>query len=821
VRSWPAESVDQLLYANKPSDWKSTSWRDSSNRLQFKPGAYLYNKLAEKAAPLLNYTGMKAMTPELKRQVRQMKLQVEQAQELAASIVKETAKLTQAEREMVSDLVEKTMKPGIVPPAHAVKLAAMINTHMEAQTDKLVSLGMLTKDAADRWRGVYLPRYYETKLKTALGVDAWGDAMKKLMRRPSIMKGVKGNHLKSRGIFETVNASELDNYEALGWEVRDPDFQKGVSKEVQVWRDLTPQERADLGEIRDAGFRFVMGFMQTQRDIALGEMFERMAGDDTLSARLPMGDMTIQVPSSKGSGTGANVYGKMAGRYVSEETLSHLTSFEEQHNDALVAYRKALSLWKEGKTVLNPVSHLNNTVSNMTMAHLAGISYFRVDKYLSTVADFMRKDDKGIADAKAAGLFLGSFNQAELAQGIPDELKAMAKIQDSLGVKIGRGALNVMTLGLRTPMGKAYEFEDAFYKYMIYKDARSRGMDPQDAVDYAQKYIFTYDDLPGGARRIRDYGIPFFSYTYKAVPALLETALTHPIRMAGPAALLWSVTALGYAVAAGMDDDEPWTESVKKFLTDSERFKKANAIRTEDQKSLPKWMQGSTAFVTPKTLRVGYDKELDLPLFMDVSRLIPGGDLFDVTPNAGGLPLPQPLNPSHPILSIAMAMLGNKDLFSGKDLTDKNDTSGEAAEKRLKWIYSQMAPAVAVGNYHFNRAMDMTAQANGGELKYVPDAIAENYTGVGRDGLPVQAKYGVPQTLGIKVKPIDLEKSQQIEKALDKKMIMDIDAEMRQLRRLNSQGVMSDTVFEKKMTYQQLKKERLKEGLTVDGGEKD
>ena len=32
-------------------------------------------------------------------------------------------------------------------------------------------------------------------------------------------------------------------------------------------------------------------------------------------------------------------------------------------------------------------------------------------------------------------------------------------------------------------------------------------MEPADAVDHAQNYIFTYDDLPKGARRIRDYGI--------------------------------------------------------------------------------------------------------------------------------------------------------------------------------------------------------------------------------------------------------------------------------------------------------------------------
>lgn len=792
-------------------------WRDASGRLQFAPGAWLFDKMGAVASPVLSWAGMKSASPELKRQLREMKLGVQKAQQTSAMIATETAKLSQEEREMVSDLIEKTLKAGVIPPAHAVKLAALINETMSAQTDELIELGMLSAETAERWRGEYLPRFYADKLRTK--TDPWADALKSITRRARVMMGMKGKHLKARGLFEVVPTDQVADYEALGWELRDPGFDPANDKTAQMWRDFTKEERESMGEIRDAGFRFVMGYMQTQKDIALGRMYKRLADSDAMSSRYATGEFSVRVPETKVEGTGANVYGALAGKYVSKDTLDHLSGFGEVHNDMLQTYRKAMSLWKEGKTVLNPVSHINNTVSNVTMAHLAGVGYHRVDKYAAAVRDLATSAPM-VQQAKDAGLFLGGFNEAELFDAMPDELKALAKIQEGTGTKVVNGLMQVLTFGLRKPMAKAYEFEDSFFKYLIFRDARSRGMEAEDAVEYAQKYIFTYDDLPKTARRIRDFGLPFFAYTYKAVPALLEAALTHPVRMALPATAIWAATTLAYALAEA-GGDEPLDELAKRYATD-EKFRDAIRARKDyDQEHLPKWMRGYTALAVPKSIRVGMDETLEMPLFMDISRVVPGGDIFDVTPNAGGLPLPQVLTPNHPVLTLFTGLIANKDAFKGSDLVDKNDTSAEAAEKRTAWVYRQVAPAMAVGNYHWDRGMEMLAQIAGGEIKWLPDSVSERYTGMGKDGLPIAPKYGIPQTFGIKIRPIDQEKAEAIERAMDNKLLREIDAEIRQINRLNSLGAMSDKMADKKRDYQIEKKDRIRDGLTVDGEAKD
>lgn len=842
------EAQDRIFYARgavagqhaapagaQPAPSPTSPWRDPTGRLQFAPGAWLYEKLGTAAGPLLTKLQLKAASPKLRRALREMKLQVQQAQDTAAAVASEAMKLSEDERSMVSDLIEQELAAGTVPPAHAVRLAAMINSSMGAQTDELVRLGMLSEDSAEMWRGKYLPRYYRNKLGKQVG-DAWADAVGKLFGRTRTMAGIKGKHLRGRGLYENVPASEVAQWEDMGWEVRDPDHPAASGAEisqqilagtlapedqVQVWRDFTREERENMGEIRDAGFRFVMGYMQTQRDIALGRLFEQLAGDAEMSSKKETPQFTIRVPDGTVTGTGAKRYGKLAGRWVSKDTFSHLTQIEESQSEAWKMYRKALALWKEGRVALNPVSHVNNMVSNLTMAHFAGVSYLRADKYIAAARDFAMKAE-GVKEAKEAGLFLGTMSDAELMNVLPEDLKALVKQQDSAATKIGRSAFNVMTFFLRRPMGWAYQAEDTFFRYLIYKDARSRGMEPGDAVDYAQRYIFAYDDLPKGARMIRDFGIPFFAYTYKAVPALLHTALTHPVRMAAPAAVLWGINAAAYAIATA-DDDDDWLETLERYIRDADFRAEVREKEKLEREHLPPWMKGSTSLGTPKAIRLGMDEVTKLPLFIDTSRIVPGGDLFDVNPNGGGIPWIQPITPSNPLLTTYMAMFGNKDAWFGKEIVDTNDTRGEAAAKRAEWLWRQASPAVAFGNYHFQRGMQALAQAMGEEVRWLPEKVAPDavVTGIGRDGLPVQPKYAAMQTFGIKVRPIDLETSEEIGESLKSKMVRDIDTEMRRLLRLNQKGAISDSVYDRELERAQVKKDRLNEGLTVDGDEKD
>lgn len=803
--------------------------KDEAGNVGFGPGAKAYSVVSDITNKVLDKFAMRPMSPELARAVRDMQAQLDVVQGKLAEVSSEMSKLSPDEREMISDVIEGELKAGVNPPQHVLNLAAAIQSIMSRQSEELVDLGMLSKEAANRWDNKYLPRFYERNLRD--DVNAWAKAAREIFMKQPMMRGIKGSSLRARGLFEVIDTKDLQDWIDQGWEQRDPKFDPKTSTETVVWRDYTKQEREDMGEIRDAMFRFVMGYNASQRDISLGRLYRDLAKN--YASKTPR-DGYVLVPESKVEDTSVTKYGDLAGLYVPKEIMDHLSANDHAMAEGILKiYRAGLSKWKEGKTVLNPVSHANNVISNLTMAHFAGVSYWEAHKYAAAIKDFVTKSPM-IKEAKDVGLFGGTFSQEEIMKSMPPELRNMANMTESQLSRFGERIWDTLAFtveakgkkyGARPAMQWAYENEDMFFRYLIYRDARSRGMDPKDARDYSQEYIFRYDDLPKGARAIRDYGMPFFSYTYKVVPVLARTALVYPWRYAAPATVAYTANALMYAMAAnlGADEDDWWGKVLYKYVTDEEFRNRAKAIEAEEREYLPEWMKGHSGIMaTPKAIRMGMDDATGLPMFLDISRIFPGGDLLDANNNAGGVAIFQPLTPSNPVLTTLVAMLGNRDLFLGKDVTKKTDTDAEKAQKRAAWMWKQITPAISVGNYHFDRGMNTIANITGKPITVDAGPMGVvSYTGVGKDGLPVQPKHAMLQTMGIKIRPYDVEVSRSFDASAKRQILRELDFEISRINRQESKGVISSEAASLEREKLIEKKRNISMGLTLGGEEKD
>ena len=771
----------KLLERDERGDWKS-GWGE---HLVTGAGNFVL-EAAEYFIPALRTKYAIRMAPkEVREMYRELRAQVDTARRKAGKVAQEMAKWSDNDRRLISDVIEKALDADAHPPEHVLKMASMMSDLMTKQGEDLVALGMLSEESFNRWRGQYLPRFYNRRKE--LEGEGW---FKNFMKRGAPLRGVGGGSLKGRGKYELIEVKDLDKYIRDGWEVRDerytfnkeakesqpeltfkdmPEVEVDEHQTVNVWRDWTPKERQEMGEIRDAGYRFVMGYMQMQEDLALGRLFKQIAENPAWTRNTPSEGYSAVPDTVIPETGGVKRYGSLAGKYVKDEVLAQVMPQAEVPSAFARAYRNLLAYWKEGKTALNPVSHMNNTAGNIIMAHLAGVDMWNAKAYWD-IAQAFRHNADWLKEAEDNGLFSGSFSKEEIAKLLPEEFTRLEEQQESMAKRGFEFVFNyLLNYGLRQKMRNLYEAEDSFFKALIYKYAKNRGMSTKDAIDYALGFIPTYDDLPGGARFIRDNAIPFFAWTYKIVPRIAVSMFAYPHRFIAPAALLWTANMLSYAIAAGDDDDDWWT-----------RFEKGQKLRESEEGLLPEYMQGMGAMFNPKFLRLWNDPTTNLPVYWNIGNFIPGGQMFDLTNQAGGIPRPEMLTMGSPLYTLWAAMGLNVDTFTGRGITKDSDTAGEATEKRATYLWRQLAPALAYGGYHFERVLNGLANATGEPIM--------SYTGIGRNGEAVTPLNAAINTMGLKVRNVDFQKEFSFKISDIQRENREILANIRSLSRYIKQG---------------------------------
>lgn len=771
----------KLLERDERGDWKS-GWGE---HLVTGAGNFVL-EAAEYFIPVLRTKYAMRMAPkEVREMYRELRAQVDNARRKAGKVAQEMAKWSDNDRRLISDVIEKALDADAHPPEHVLKMASMMSDLMTKQGEDLVALGMLSEESFNRWRGQYLPRFYNRRKE----LEGEG-RFKNFMKRGAPLRGVGGGSLKGRGKYELIEVKDLDKYIRDGWEVRDerytfnkeakesqpeltfkdmPEVEVDEHQTVNVWRDWTPKERQEMGEIRDAGYRFVMGYMQMQEDLALGRLFKQIAENPAWIRNTPSEGYSAVPDTVIPETGGVKRYGSLAGKYVKDEVLAQVMPHAEVPSAFARAYRNLLAYWKEGKTALNPVSHMNNTAGNIIMAHLAGVDMWNAKAYWD-IAQAFRHNAGWLKEAEENGLFSGSFSKEEIAKLLPEEFTRLEEQQESMVKRGFEFVFNyLLNYGLRQKMRNLYEAEDSFFKALIYKYAKDHGMSTKDAIDYALGFIPTYDDLPGGARAIRDSAVPFFAWTYKIVPRLAISMFAYPHRFFAPAVLLWTINMLSYAIAAGDDGDDWWT-----------RFEKGQKLKETEEGLLPEYMQGMGAMFNPKFMRLWTDPTTNLPVYWNISNFVPGGQMFDFTNQAGGIPRPEILTVGTPLYTLWAAMGLNVDTFTGRGITKDSDTAGEATEKRATYLWRQLAPALAYGGYHFERVLNGLANATGEPIM--------GYTGIGRNGEAVTPLNAAINTLGLKVRNVDFQKEFSFKISDIQRENREILANIRSLSRQMKQG---------------------------------
>lgn len=630
---------------------------------------------------------------------------------------------------------------------------------------------------------------------------------------------------------EALPAKFADWENAGTWEVRDT---KG--KNLIVWRDFTKQERMAMGEIDEARYAIAKTLHGMIHDVETGRYLDWLA---TTYAKKPgeaidgeivesserMRDVFkpgewVQVPETKIPGTSVLKYGKLAGRYIPGPIWNDVRQTVGFRFKPLgETYAAILGAWKTAKTALSPAVHTNNVMANFVMADWHDVTAGHVAKALRILMGASQRDGKGLigrtgnlaaragmSDVEAAreiinryqdsGGNIGTWAVSELQKDQLEPLLAAMEKELGLAGETAGGQVGVWValqkaLQLRLPSaweafkpslpGRSlttearnliglYEAEDQVFRLAAWLKSKEEGASDIEAGKVARKSFLDYHINAPWIQAMRSTAFPFISFTYRSVPMLIEIAAKKPHKLMKLAMVAAAVNALGYMMSGGDEDDE--------------------------RKLLPEEKAGKIWGLVPKLVRMPWNDKFGDSVFLDIRRYVPVGDIFDTGSTNAAMPLLPSMVPGGPLAILAELAL-NKTQFTGKPITLETDTPTEKAAKITDYLYKSLMPNVPVvpGTYSWTgitNASKGKTDSFGRELS-TPQAVASAF--------------------GVKLGSYPKDVLMQNLKAKEQADLMEVQKNIRQLKREHQRNGIDDAEFEKKMADQFAKQVKIKEGF--------
>jgi len=614
-------------------------------------------------------------------------------------IYQEANQLSTDERKVLYNLLEGDIKYNVVPK-DLQRIAKKARNQITKITNMYIQAGLITEETALRNIQRYIKRSYGGKDLAKIGSE---------LRARGVLETITPNQWINK--FSKEKAFKLDDTGKLvplenhnGWElfgnVQVKKFEepvkatedsvkalikagKGDEPLVTARWEYTKQERLGMTEIEDGAF----AIMETGRLMAQTLPRYKFYADiaaQTFTKTSPTADEVqklnlVQVPNSVRTGTIQKTYGALAGKFIPREVYENIFQInkitEGPQKPVARLYRQINQYWKASKTAWNPTVHVNNMVSNLVLLDLVdGNAAFLPAAVKAFTDQNSGKSVKILEEASNLGVFANNYVKRELDVLVPSKLKPAYYEMDP-NKNVFENALNAAgfihkdlivknKFGLQK-LSDYYALEDSIFRLALYMDRRKKGYSKVQAAQDARKSFIDYNIQAPGINALRALPTPFLAYTYRVVPILAETAVVRPWKYAKYAALGYMLNNLGELLGEGAPEAE-------------------RAAFTKEK-------QGQVfglPFLPHRNIKI---PTTDESRYVDITRFVPGGDIFDL--NSGQIPLvPQPLQMNFGVAGdVFFPMLGF-DLFRGDKIKGQGISEFDDFSIRAKFALKRLVP---------------------------------------------------------------------------------------------------------------------------------
>jgi len=713
---------------------------------------------------------------------------------------------------------------------------------------QLVELGLLDKDTYHRHLGKYLHRSYFKYETSHLELPSWAKGLMKKRRAAIYGKEFKARGLKmdlplsriirdlpagwlgtaakpaeilaklqsvdwvmldhkkeggkrvSKRLFWPSNEAVPDGYEEFAnrgtWKVTAAHGGKFVLR-----RDFTREERAEMGEILDARYNVLKTFQIMAHDIAYGRFFKdisenpewalkELPADIDKSRVAPAGKVElagrlrtysevdwVQVPDTKISHTKVHKWGALAGMYVRPEIWRDLNEMDKMSQRG--TWASILNQWKMNKTTRSPVVHMNNIMSNIALMDLIDV---RVQDLTRGIIEYVQGGEM-YDEARMHGAFGAGFVQNELRRThieplLRELVKEAKQTADTLEGKTRLVSKMFESLysGWRRfdeGMKDAYQIEDELFRMATYMRHRSMGASAEEAAMIARDQFLNYDIRAPWINAARMTVLPFISYTYRAIPAIQSALFHRPWKLAKYALFGYLANMMAYELEPGDEDEERRT--------------------MRDGAQGMTWMKiPFTDIGVHRMMRLPWRDKHGNPMFIDIYRWVPAGDVFET--GQGQVPLLAWLQLGGPMQLASEVLMLNRSGFTGKDIVDwKYGTKGQQASQLLDYTYKAWMPSASYipGSWHNDKLMSA--------IRGERDILDRPYS------IPAAAATG----FGVKVQPHDVELGYYFRGRELERRRAAIRSELRQIELDHRRGIATDRKYRSVQERERLKAQSL------------
>ena len=501
------------------------------------------------------------------------------------------------------------------------------------------------------------------------------------------LEDVPGAKGKLKYLFEDVAGKKERLKGHRGWELlntSEAQYAKlGPGDEVEIRWEFTKPQRVGLGEIEDAAFAIAETGRAFSSTLPQLKFYDNLAKEpytytksqyaelsqdikDTL-VKMPTTRIDPKNPASRFR------YGNLADKYVPEEVYKDLLSTTKHYNTMgsgfWSKYKKLNSIWKVSKTAWNPTVHTNNIVSNVILHDLIDADFKYLPKAYKALMNYKQDEsiiknlvlgkegqfDDRVSDlvrlAQKSGVFEADFVTKELGK-IQELAIAMPYKYDGNAWNTGVTSASKVFEDIRknNPLAKLtdwYRFEDHVFRLSVFQDRLAKGYTAAEAGLDARRAFIDYNINAPAINWMRQTATPFLAYTYRIVPLLAETAVVRPWKYLKYAAMGYGLNSMGEIVGGGDEKAERALMQEKqkgKFIFDFMPYR-------EIKMPIPKF--GDQPFEGPK--------------YMNFTRFVPGGDIFDVGGNLFPY-LPAPVQPNFGLMGEVLSSMLGFDLYGQRKL---------------------------------------------------------------------------------------------------------------------------------------------------------